>query len=231
MRAPRAPAAGAGGRCGAPGDPQRRPAGRPRRAGGRGGAPVTHRKMTPSSCSWPRPMRRISSSAIVPYGRSWWISQGGSAMITPNLPSTCARARAPVRAAVHAVRAVLACGRLAGEDRVCSCVEGGRLDLGEAMLGAARRRSSQPCRQALSKAKNRAPCGATGSREARLPVKGADVALDPLRLWQRLRAARERWRPSPPACRRRCGLAERADAVRCGLGDDITDGVIVEYSV
>ena len=33
-------------------------------------------------------IRRISSSAIVPYGSSIWMSHGGSAMITGNLPST-----------------------------------------------------------------------------------------------------------------------------------------------
>jgi hypothetical protein len=44
--------------------------------------------MTPSSWKHCTFMRRISSSAIVPYGSSMWISQGGSAMITGNLPST-----------------------------------------------------------------------------------------------------------------------------------------------
>jgi len=39
-------------------------------------APVTHTKMTPSSCRQPMLSLRISSSAMVPYGRSWWISHG-----------------------------------------------------------------------------------------------------------------------------------------------------------
>ena len=39
-------------------------------------APVTHTKMTPSSCRQPMFSFRISSSAMVPYGRSWWISHG-----------------------------------------------------------------------------------------------------------------------------------------------------------
>ena len=58
--------------------------------------------------------------------------------------------------------------------------------------GGAQRRApvQRPAVQAsVSKAGNRAPSGATESRDARLPVEGADVALDPLRLWQRLCAA------------------------------------------
>jgi hypothetical protein len=50
--------------------------------------PVTHRNMYPSSCNTGILSRLISSSDIVPYGSSIWISQGGSAIMTANLPST-----------------------------------------------------------------------------------------------------------------------------------------------
>ena len=51
-------------------------------------AVFTQRKMYPSSCNDGIFSCLISSSAIVPYGNSIWISHGGSAIITENLPRT-----------------------------------------------------------------------------------------------------------------------------------------------
>jgi len=50
--------------------------------------PVTHKKMNPSSWRMGTFSRRISSSDMVPYGSSIWMSHGGSAITTANLPST-----------------------------------------------------------------------------------------------------------------------------------------------
>ena len=50
--------------------------------------PVTQRNMNPSSCIHGKASRLISSSCIVPYGSSMWMSHGGSAIITAHLPST-----------------------------------------------------------------------------------------------------------------------------------------------
>lgn len=48
--------------------------------------PVTQRNIYPSSCRQGMSIFLISSSDIVPYGSSMWMSHGGSAMITANLP-------------------------------------------------------------------------------------------------------------------------------------------------
>lgn len=50
--------------------------------------PVTQRNMKPASLSFSISSCFISSSRMVPYGKSMWISHGGSAWITSYFPKT-----------------------------------------------------------------------------------------------------------------------------------------------